>query len=498
MHLFLFKNIYSFGIIGKYLGWIKPNCAGKPMISSKSRLKKSALFFTFDTLSLIFAFLCANKLSTILSWGQYTDTESLVTVSITAALMSISHLSVGLHETKLRENFRGMLRRCILSFGLIFLAFQVAASILNIEVHNITLIGALVFCSTLQSYWRYWAINQGHFYITRKRILFLGAGERASFLPRRMRRHMDRKHISIMGFLPIMHTGADIHASEKVINLSGDETLEERLHFLAEQDAVDVVVIASDKDEGLPTESLLELKMGGVEIVELEDFVESELGQLAVEHMRPEWLLKSDGFNFNRILFNRLNYIFNAGIALSMLLFVWPFMLAAIIAIYLDDGKRDKAGLLYRQQRVGAGGLPFEIMKFRSMGKNAESNGPQWATSDDMRVTTVGKYLRKYRIDELPQLINVLRGDMYFVGPRPERPEFVEELKKEIPFFSYRHCVKPGLTGWAQINYPYGASTKDSLEKLKFDLYYIKHHSFLLDIFVLIRTVEIILFGKGR
>jgi lipopolysaccharide/colanic/teichoic acid biosynthesis glycosyltransferase len=173
-------------------------------------------------------------------------------------------------------------------------------------------------------------------------------------------------------------------------------------------------------------------------------------------------------------------------------------MLFAAIAIYFDDGRRDKASCFYKQVRVGEGHRPFEIIKFRSMRVNAEKNGAQWAVENDMRVTRVGHYLRKYRIDELPQLLNVLRGEMCFVGPRPERPVFVDKLAENIPFFNYRHCVKPGLTGWAQVNYPYGSTEKDSFEKLKFDLYYIKHRSFLLDLFVLLRTVEIVLFGRGR
>ena len=174
-------------------------------------------------------------------------------------------------------------------------------------------------------------------------------------------------------------------------------------------------------------------------------------------------------------------------------------MIGAIFAIYLDDGRRDKnASYLYRQIRVGRNGRLFEILKFRSMGMNAEKDGATWAVKNDIRVTRVGKYLRKYRIDELPQLLNVLKGDMSFVGPRPERPEFVETLSENIPYFNFRHLVKPGLSGWAQIKYPYGASESDSKEKLKFDLYYIKHRSFLLNIFILIRTAEIVLFGKGR
>ena len=214
--------------------------------------------------------------------------------------------------------------------------------------------------------------------------------------------------------------------------------------------------------------------------------------------MKPEWLLLSSGFSINKPFYEYVNTAINTLLAIFVGIVTSPLMVFAVIAIYFDDGKRDKAGVLYKQTRVGLNGKTFEIIKFRSMGLNAEANGIQWATKNDIRVTRVGAYLRKYRIDELPQLINVLRGEMCFVGPRPERPEITKDLEKEIPFFNYRHCVKPGLTGWAQINYPYGASLNCSFEKLKFDLYYVKHRSFLLDMYSLLRTVETVLFGRGR
>ncbi|OUV22199.1 MAG: hypothetical protein CBC55_05235 [Gammaproteobacteria bacterium TMED95] len=468
------------------------------MRNTSSTLKKSALFFFFDALSFCSAFLFAEKISSYFDWHTFTSDALILNIIPMLLVMSVSHLAVGLHESKLRENARGVFRRCVLSMGLVFLAYQVLTAFFGLHTHNITTVLALLGASALQAYWRHWAISQGHLYLTRQKILILGAGERAAFLPNRMRRDMDRKHLSIKGFLPVENLSKKVRDNEHVITLNDGESIAQRLAFLDEKEAIDVVVLALDKNEELPVLALLDMKMKGVEIVELEDFVEAELGQLAVEHMRPEWLLKSSGFNLNRTFFNKCNYIVNASLAFIMLLAVWPFMLAAIVAIYLDDGRRDKAGFLYRQVRIGEGNKPFEIIKFRSMGKDAEKNGAQWASTNDIRVTRVGNILRKYRIDELPQLINVIRGDMYFVGPRPERPQFVSELEKEIPFYAYRHCVKPGLTGWAQINYPYGASGKDSLEKLKFDLYYIKHHSFLLDVYVLIRTVEIVLFGKGR
>jgi lipopolysaccharide/colanic/teichoic acid biosynthesis glycosyltransferase len=171
-------------------------------------------------------------------------------------------------------------------------------------------------------------------------------------------------------------------------------------------------------------------------------------------------------------------------------------MLATVVAIWIEDGFG--APVLYKQRRVGLNGRIYEVIKFRSMTVNAEGDGKaRWATTNDARVTKVGKFIRKTRIDELPQILNVMSGDMAFVGPRPERPEFVRELKETVPYYEKRHCVKPGITGWAQMNYPYGACLKDTFNKLEFDLYYVKHQSLFLDFLVLLQTAEVILFGKG-
>ena len=179
-----------------------------------------------------------------------------------------------------------------------------------------------------------------------------------------------------------------------------------------------------------------------------------------------------------------------------LLMVAWPFMLLTVIAIWLEDGVG--APVLFRQRRVGLNGRIYEVIKFRSMTVNAEGDGKaRWATSDDARITRVGRFIRKTRIDELPQILNVMAGDMAFVGPRPERPEYVRELKETIPYYEKRHCVKPGITGWAQMNYPYGASVQDSFNKLEYDLYYVRHQSLFLDFLVLMQTAEVILFGKG-
>jgi len=211
--------------------------------------------------------------------------------------------------------------------------------------------------------------------------------------------------------------------------------------------------------------------------------------------MRPDWLGYSDGVD-KSALKAVMKRVFDIVASLLILAITWPFMLLAIIAIKVEEGLA--APLLYRQERVGLLGKVFPVLKFRSMGVNAEKDGvAQWATKNDNRVTRAGAFMRKTRIDELPQIVNVLRGDMSFVGPRPERPQFVEELATEIPYYHERHAVKPGITGWAQVCYPYGASVKDSMQKQEFDLYYIKNHTIFLDILILCQTAEVVLFGKG-
>ncbi|MCP4258297.1 MAG: TIGR03013 family PEP-CTERM/XrtA system glycosyltransferase [Planctomycetes bacterium] len=464
------------------------------MISFRTRRSKHALFMAVDvgiaTVSLHLMFIAFS----LLGWQTFTFDNFWFSAGALTLTSVMTHLSVGMYESKIRESIRGVFRRGVMSATLAFFTYQLIAQVSGITPHNLTLVTGLLVAVSIQTMWRHWAINLGGIYSSRRRVLFIGAGERAAFVSRRMRRDVDRRGFALWGFVALNSISDDIGKNEKVYELSGSESFD---GFISRLEP-DVVVLANDRGENIDVKGLLDLKMKGAEVVELEDFIESELGQIAVESMRPEWMLLSKGYRFNRFAFDKLNYLFNALLALTVALLTSPFMLATMLAIYFDDGRRDKAGFLYKQIRVGENGKHFEIIKFRSMGKDAEKNGAQWASANDVRVTRVGKYLRKYRLDELPQLINVLRGDMCFVGPRPERPVFVDELAAQIPMFHYRHCVKPGLTGWAQVEYPYGASTNDSFEKLKFDLYYIKHRSFLLDLFVLIRTVEVVLFGRGR
>ena len=256
---------------------------------------------------------------------------------------------------------------------------------------------------------------------------------------------------------------------------------------------VDRIVVALDERRGkLPVNQLLDCRLKGVKVEEGASFSEYISGKLTVENLRPSALIFTDGFKRSQII-KQLKRCVDIGAALMAMVIFSPLALIISLAILLDS----KGPVFYRQERVGQDGRIFKLLKFRSMRVDAEGEEPIWAEVNDPRVTRVGKVIRKLRLDEIPQVINVHRGEMSFVGPRPERPFFTEKLTNEIPFYSLRHSVKPGITGWAQICYPYGASKEDALEKLKYDLYYIKHMSFLLDLTILLETGKIVLFGKG-
>ena len=236
-------------------------------------------------------------------------------------------------------------------------------------------------------------------------------------------------------------------------------------------------------------------RMTGINVTDMLDFFEREMGLLQLDLIQPGWLIHADGFKRNllRSTIKRSFDIIASGLLLLVLL---PVIIITAIAILIESGW--KGPVLYFQERVGLGGNPFNVIKFRSMQTTAEADGQaRYAETNDPRVTRVGSFIRKYRLDEIPQLWNVFVGEMSLVGPRPERPVFVDNLCKINPLYPERHRVKPGVTGWAQLCYPYGASEKDSIEKLKYDLYYVKNHGIFFDFYILIQTIEVVLFKKG-
>ena len=425
-------------------------------------------------------------------------TDLLTSIGIFTFLVVLSALSVGLYETKLRETFRGIIRRIFVSVALAYFVMEILSSTVmtHIKIHQYFLpifAGSTIIALVIL---RYFVNRLGILGLGQTKIVVIGAGERASIIEKRMRREVDRVGFELLGFIPIPGDNREEGIqNEKLIHVKIDENFR---NFVADND-IDEVVIACDQRRGtLPVEILFDCRLRGIEVTDLLDFMERETGQIVVNLMYPSWVIYSNGFNSQNYLRDALDYAVNCILATLVLAFTWPFMLLTAIIIFFEDVRNSKASIFYKQERVGLNGKLFKIIKFRSMRPDAEKDGAKWATTNDTRVTKIGQFIRKYRIDELPQLLNIFRGEMSFIGPRPERPQFVEQLIREIPYYNQRHNVKPGLAGWAQLNYPYGASVEDSMEKLKFDLYYVKHQSLMLDILILIRTVEVVLFGKGR
>ena len=328
--------------------------------------------------------------------------------------------------------------------------------------------------------------------LLKRRLLVLGVGQNAA-------RIEELQHGVNSSFLVVGYV--QLHEDERCL------VPEDRLHVLHHLldlmdrlEADEIVVAPDDRRKGFPTEQILACKIQGFNISNFLHFYERETGKIQLDALFPSNLIFANltfANKLRRALFKQIiKRLFDITVSLLLLVLTWPLMFGAMLAIWIESGFRGP--ILYRQTRVGFNEQLFEVIKFRSMRTDAEKDGvARWAQANDNRITRVGAVLRDTRIDELPQLFNVLRGDMSFVGPRPERPQFVAELRKKIPFYSMRHMANPGITGWAQICYPYGASEQDAREKLQYDLYYIKNYSFFFDIIILLQTVHTVLWGRG-
>lgn len=269
----------------------------------------------------------------------------------------------------------------------------------------------------------------------------------------------------------------------------------ENLDMIIKQKSISKIVITEDSNDSEFAVRILNQKLKGIQVFDYLSFYEKLEEKVPVKSINEKWILFGSGYDILHKNFNiRVKRIFDIICAIVIGIITLPIMFISAIIIRIES----KGPVIYSQERVGLGNEEFEIYKFRSMSNDAEKNGAQWAQEKDPRVTRFGNFMRKTRIDELPQLWNVLRGDMTFVGPRPERMVFIKDLEKTIPFYNIRHCVKPGLTGWAQVRYPYGASVEDAHQKLQYDLYYIKHQNLAFDLMILFKTVKIVLFGSGR
>jgi len=322
------------------------------------------------------------------------------------------------------------------------------------------------------------------------RILFLGSGPLAKECSDLAAQSASYHRYNTVGFVPTPTEELCVPSNNLLHPRDGDS-----LVALARQNNVEEIVVAvQNRRGGFPIKELLDCKLQGLKVTDAATFFERETCQIRVDSLQPSWLVFGGGFDqsFARSFMKRSFDLVCSGIILAL---TFPVMLLAAFAIWLED----RGPVFYSQERVGKDGKTFYVHKFRSMRTDAEKGGkPQWAQQNDPRITRVGNFMRKTRIDELPQILNVFKGEMSFVGPRPERAYFVEQLIEVVPYYNVRHSVQPGITGWAQVRYGYGASAEDALQKLQYDLYYVKNNSLFLDVLILIDTLKVVLFRSGR
>jgi sugar transferase (PEP-CTERM system associated) len=408
-------------------------------------------------------------------------------LSLAACLLFINTAS-GLYQS---HHGRSLNQTCARAALALLLALPLAYAIFglfpaDLENRDVMIFGAMA-CVFAVIVHRVYAAHADMHSRFGSRILIFGSGEAAQLVGQTLRA-ADPK-AQIVGYFPAPNEGHSVVASSEM--LLGRNSLRECANELR----IDEIVVALTERRGgsMPLRDLLDCKVGGMKVSDISAYFEKMLGQIRIDQVRAGWLVFGDGFHqgLYRTLAKRA---FDIICALLLLVVSAPLMLLTALAIALDS----RGPVLYRQVRVGLDGQFFKVLKFRSMRADAEVTGqPQWAAPRDSRITRVGAIIRRFRIDELPQILNVLKGDMSLVGPRPERPYFVEQLTGQMPYYAVRHSVKPGVTGWAQVRYHYGATLEDSLEKLQYDLYYVKNHSLFLDLVIVFETIAVVLSGKG-
>ncbi|HHJ39806.1 MAG: sugar transferase [Methylothermaceae bacteria B42] len=420
--------------------------------------------------------------------GWEADPDLSVTSVLFAITMIACSAGAGLYQRRSSWSGAGLLLRLIVSFmmgtvvmSLIFYAFP--EMFIGRGVFGFALLFS--FLGTIALRYAFYTLVDSN--RLKRRILVLGAGNNAKKIIEFGGR-VPYDNLAFIGFVPMSEEPPQI---EKELLISMDAPLNE---FASREDIDEIVVAPDDRRRGFPVDEILDCKMNGFDVMDLLSFFEREAGIVKIDCLYPSWLVFSDGFRMSSsVIIKRL---FDIVASMILLVVAWPVMLLTAMAIMLESGVRQP--IFYHQVRVGADWKLFKVIKFRSMRPDAEKDGKaRMAKADDDRVTRVGRFIRKTRIDELPQLWNVLKGDMSFVGPRPERPEFVEKFAEIIPYYSERHRVKPGITGWAQVRYPYAEDEADTVEKLQYDLYYVKNYSLLLDFLIMLQTVEVVLWRKG-
>ena len=420
-----------------------------------------------------------------MSVGALPETLTYTAMAYAGAML-IAMISVGLYQRGLPFS-AGLLVR----IGLSFLIANVAMSVVFYTFPDLAVWRGVMAFAMLFTFAGVLGLRTLFFRLTHAEeqsntVLVLGTGRQAQMIADL---EPQQPGFRVVGYIPVNEQETDIPAERWLPH-------DRRLSDLVLDHEVDEIVIApDDRRLRLPVDEILDCKMSGTMVLDLLSFFEKETSRIKLDVLQPSWIFFSDGFHLGGLA-QYSKRVLDLTVASIIFLITWPLMLLVALAILIESGGRGP--VLFHQVRVGLNGKEFRVHKFRSMRTDAEADGvARWATKNDTRITRVGAMIRKARLDELPQVFNVLLGEMSLVGPRPERPEFVEQLGKEIPFYNERHRVKPGLTGWAQLSYPYGATIEDARNKLEFDLYYVKNASAFLDLIILLETVEVVLWGKG-
>lgn len=395
--------------------------------------------------------------------------------------------ALGLYRREYSRDLRSIFVRLVASFGVGLVALSLIFYVLpDLKIWRSAFLIAVVLALAGILAVRIVFLRVCDLAAFKRNILVVGAGERAARIEA-LENDGPPRGFAAVGYLPVKEEAVSVNPARVV---SGVNSL---AAFAKERGIEEIVVSVEDRRAGLPVESLLECKLGGIPIVDYSSFWERETGRVDLDALHPSWLIYSDGFGTGR-----LRSVFKRGFdivaSLALLIFTLPLIGATALAVALEG----PGPIFYHQERVGLHGRLFMLLKFRSMKVDAEADGvPRWAAKDDARITRTGDFIRKSRIDEIPQIFNVLKGDMSLIGPRPERPHFVAQLSEIVPYYSERHRVKPGITGWAQLNHPYGATVDAARAKLQLDLYYVKNYSLFLDLIILMQTARVVFWPEG-
>lgn len=413
-------------------------------------------------------------------------TDRLVPLFGFCLIVWVAMISVGLYASEATRSMRYACARLLVAVSLGIIALSVIDFIVpGSTFWRSTLIYAMALAILLAILNR--VIIGGFLGASafRRRVMVLGAGLRAQ----RLKKLAERPN---SGFVIVSYIGMS-ECETGVLEAIPRSAVHDLGRFVENLGASEVVLALEERRNAIPMKDLLRIKTMGVHVNDFSSFMERETGRIDLDSVDPSWLIFSDGFSSGRMISSAAKRLFDILASLVLLVFTLPIIVFFAVLIKLDS----RGSAFFRQTRVGLYGQSFPVIKLRSMHSDAEKDGAQWALKDDPRITRVGKFIRKVRIDELPQTWSVLKGQMSFVGPRPEVPQFVADLEDKLPFYAERHMVKPGITGWAQINYPYGASIEDSRHKLEYDLYYAKNYTPFLDLLILLQTLRVILWPEG-